>query len=67
MFDLMTIITLVAPAIIVPIACLSVLRIMGRAETTGRASRSSASAARIVLDSATAPVAAEHARERSAA
>jgi hypothetical protein len=77
MFDLTTILTLIAPAFIALLACRLFLRALGRAEASRRADRPLAPPARIVLDPAATtfvavdPVvttlAAEDTRERSVA
>jgi len=65
MFDLMTILTLLAPAIIAPLACRFILRAIGRAEADRRPAP--APPTQIVLDSSAAPLAAEHTRARNVA
>jgi hypothetical protein len=69
MFDLTTttILSLVVPTIIGPLACLGFVRAIARAEAARTASRKAVPAARIVLDPAPAPVVADHVRERSVA
>jgi hypothetical protein len=52
MFDLTTILTLIAPAFIALLACRLFLRALGRAEASRRADRPVAQPARIVLDPA---------------
>ena len=63
---LTTILSLIAPAIVAPLACVGCLRAIRRAESAGRPTRS-APTPHIVLDSAATPLAADHVRERSVA
>ncbi len=67
MFDLtlMTILSLLAPAVIAPLACVGCLRAIRRAESARRLTRT-APAPHIVRESA-APLAGDHVRERSVA
>jgi hypothetical protein len=71
MFDLTTttILSLVVPTIIAPLACLAFLRAIGRVEAARKTGRKvgTAPAARIVLDPAAAPLGADHVRERHVA
>jgi hypothetical protein len=70
MFDLTTttILSLIVPTIVAPLACLGFVRAIARAEAARRTTRGAAPIARIVLDPvATAPLTAEHVRERSVA
>jgi hypothetical protein len=67
MFDLLTILTLLAPAVLAPPACLMLVRAIGRAEASREAPPVPARPAQIVLDAAAAPVVAERVRERSVA
>ena len=72
MFDLTTILTLIAPAVIAPIACLLLLRAIGRAEAKRRATPAPAQPqirldTQIVLDSATAPLVADRTVTRNVA
>jgi hypothetical protein len=67
MFTFMTIITLLAPAVLAPLGCLVLLRAIGHAEASRRASRISAPSAQITLDPTPVPVPAEHGLERQAA
>jgi hypothetical protein len=62
---LTTILSLIAPAVVAPLACLGCLRAIRHAESTRRPNR--APAPHIVLDSAASPLAAEPVRERSVA
>lgn len=65
MFDLTTILTLLAPAVIAPLGCLVFLKAIARAETARR--ETPAPHASIVRESAAAPVSAEAGRARQAA
>jgi hypothetical protein len=71
MFDLTTttILSLVVPTIIAPLACLAFLRVIGRVEATRKTGRVAAAvpAARIMLDPTAAPLAADHLPERNVA
>ncbi len=69
MFDLTTttILTLIGPTIVGPLACLAIVRAIGRAEAARQVVRRPMPAARIVLDPAAAPVSADPVRERSVA
>jgi hypothetical protein len=61
MFDIATIITLIAPAVVAPLGCVIVVRAIERAEATRRRARPPAPA--ILLDSSpAASVSAERAR-----
>lgn len=63
---LTTILSLIAPAIVAPLACVGCLRAIRRAESARRPSHS-APAPHIVLDPPATPLAADHVRERSVA
>jgi hypothetical protein len=69
MFDLTTttILSLIVPTIIGPLACLGFVRAIARAEAARRTARAAAPIARIVLDPVAAPLTADRARERSVA
>ena len=67
MFNFMTILTLLAPAVIAPLGCVVFLRAIGRAEASRRATRAPAPSAQIKLDSPPVAVPAEHGLERQAA
>jgi hypothetical protein len=67
MFDLATILTLIAPAFIALLACGLFLRAMGRAEAGRRADRPAPQPTQIVLDPGPTALAADHTRERSVA
>jgi len=68
MFNLTTttILSLVLPTIIAPLACLAFLRLISRAEAR-KAERGAAPATRVVLDAPSPSVASEPVRERSVA
>jgi hypothetical protein len=68
MFDLTTttILSLVLPTVIAPLACLAFIRAISRAESR-KADRGAAPAPRVVLDASPAQVAGERVRERSVA
>jgi hypothetical protein len=69
MFDLTTttILSLIVPTIVAPLACLGCVRAIARAEAARKTARRAAPAPRIVLDSAATSVSADHVRERSVA
>ena len=72
MFDLTTttILSLVVPTIIAPLACLAFVRAIGRAEAAHNAAPEpvdAQAAPAIVLDSAAAPLGADRVRERQVA
>jgi hypothetical protein len=70
MFNLTTttILSLIVPTIIGPLACLGFVRAIARAEAARLTARAAAPPiARIVLDPVAAPLTADHARERSVA
>jgi hypothetical protein len=69
MFDLTTttILSLIVPTIVAPLACLGFVRAIARAEAARKTARRAVPPPRIVLDSAAAPVSADRVRERSVA
>jgi hypothetical protein len=69
MFDLTTttILSLIVPTIVAPLACMAFVRVIARAERARNTVRRAAPATRIVLDPAPAPASADHVRERSVA
>ena len=75
MFDLTTLLTLIAPAIVALVACRVFLYVLARAEASRRAARPAAQPAQIVLDPSPAQIVldpnpanlAEPVRERSVA
>jgi hypothetical protein len=72
MFDLTTttILSLVVPTIVAPLACLAFVRVIARAEAARHTARKAVPAApnaRIVLESPAAPLTAERVPERNVA
>jgi hypothetical protein len=71
MFDLTTatILSLIVPTIIAPLACLAVIRVIGHTEAARKVGRkaTAAPAARIVLDPVAAPLGTDRLPERNVA